>query len=67
MRKDNLMHSHLKVRSACKRLNCAIEDNPDFFRGLKIPANEVVRRERYALRNISIAGILLAFFVRAFH
>lgn len=61
------MHNHMKVRSACKRLNIAIDENPDFFKGLKIPPNEVVKHRHLPFRNVSIAGILLAFFVKVFH
>ncbi len=61
------MRNHLKVRSACKRLNHAIDTNPDFFKGLQIPANEVIKQDTPIIRNVSIAGVLLAFFVKVFH
>lgn len=41
MLKNDLMHSHYKVRSACKKLICAVNDNPSAFDGL-----EFVKKER---------------------
>lgn len=71
MIKNNLKHSHLKVRSACKKLKIAIDENPDFFKGLKIPdanVSPLVANDRHLpFRNVSIAGLLLAFFVKVFH
>lgn len=67
MIKDKVLHNHLKVRSACKRLKIAIDQNPEFFKGLKMPANEA-RKPRYIpFRSLSVMGILLAFFVKVFH
>jgi hypothetical protein len=67
MLKNNLMHNHFKVRSACKKLSTAIDENPEFFKGLKIPPKEVILNDNSKIRHISFVGILLAFFVKVFH
>jgi hypothetical protein len=64
MPKVKNIHNHIKVREACKKLNNAIDNNPDFFRGLKIPVETVANDRHSPWKNVSIAGIILAFFVK---
>ena len=67
MIKNNLMHNHFKVRSACKKLSHAIDENPEFFKGLKIEPKEVIVNDNSPVRNFTIYGLILAFIVRVFH
>ena len=66
MIKGNLQHEHLRVRNAARKLACAIEANPQALRGITIEPR-CSANEDFSIRNISIAGLLLAFFVRIMH
>jgi len=63
----NIEHKRLRNSLACKRVINAIDNNPDCFVGLKIPPKSVIVNDNLHVRNISIFGLLLAFFVRIFH
>jgi len=67
MIKGNLQHEHLRVRNACRKLSEAIDAKPDALRGITIEPRNVVIKHDFSVRNISIASILLAFFVKVFH
>ena len=60
-------HMRSRHASACKRVIMAIDSNPNAFKGLKIPPKAVIVNDNLNIRNISIAGLLLAIFVRVFH
>lgn len=66
MIKGDLKHEHLRLRSAARKLGNRLESNPHALRGLTIEPMRVANND-FNIRNIGIAGILLAFFVRAFH
>jgi len=66
MPKDNNVY-HLNVRNACKRLENAIDANPDFFKNLTIHQNNTVVNDNLKIRNYSVLGLILLFFVKAFH
>lgn len=67
MIKGNLQHEHLRVRNAARKLACAIEANPQALRGITIEPRCIAINQGNNIRNISIAGLLLAFFVRIMH
>ncbi|MFY7936632.1 MAG: hypothetical protein ACOVOQ_04595 [Flavobacterium sp.] len=66
MIKNNTRHLALKNRLACKKLSNLIDQNPEVFR-VKITPNIVANDRQTYLQNVSIAGVLLAFFVKVFH
>lgn len=60
MLKNNTMHNHLKLRAACSKLRCAINDNPDFFASLEIPksvARPVPKTKSF--HEIGLAGMMV--------
>lgn len=64
MLKNDFMHSNLKVRSACKRLICAINDNPSAFDGI-ILGEKTMRTERNkekSIRDIGFIGMAVILF-----
>ena len=67
MIKGNLQHEHLRVRNAARKLSNAIEANPTALRGITIEPRVVEAKQDYNIRNISIAGLFLAFFVKLVH
>ena len=67
MIKGNLQHEHLRVRNAARKLSNAIEANPTALRGITIEPRAIEINQDMNIRNISIAGILLAFFVKMVH
>ena len=50
-----------------KRLINLIDQKPEVFRGIKITPNAVANNTAIPFRNVSIAGLILAFFVKVFH
>jgi len=59
MLKNDLMHSHLKVRAACKRLICAVNDNPSAFNGLEFqPVNRHAVKSK-SFHEIGLAGMMV--------
>ena len=63
----NSRHIRLKHFVACERLIKLIDEKPQVLRGIRITPNEVANDRHLPFRNVSIAGVLLAFFVKVFH
>lgn len=61
--------NHIKQKHflACERVIRIIDQKPHAIRGLKIPPSEMANDRHIPFRNVSIAGIFLAFFVKVFH
>ena len=58
----------LRHKIACDRVIKLIDQKPDVFKGMRIPMSPVIANdEKIAFRNVSIAGVVLAFFVKVFH
>lgn len=66
MIKGDLKHEHLRLRSAARKLGGKLEANPHALRGLNIEPMCASNND-FNIRNIGIAGIILAFFVRTLH
>lgn len=66
-----IKNSHnLKVRHslACDRVIKIIDQKPQAFKGMQVPVSPIIANDKIIpFRNVSIAGIILAFFVKVFH
>jgi len=59
MLKSDYMHTNLKVRSACKRLICAVNDNPSAFDGLEVCPIKREEKKTTQLRDIGFFSIMI--------
>jgi len=63
----DITHVRLRHSIACKRVINAVEMNPEFFKGLKIPPKEDIVNDNSHVRNVTFYGIILAFLIKVFH
>jgi len=62
MLRNDLMHSHFKVRSACKKLIKAVNDNPSAFDGLEYRPQITMPNKSKSFRDMGLAGMAIILF-----
>lgn len=70
MQKNELTTSHFKVRSACRDLIEAVNDNPHVFDGLEYKEPTISHERQYGKARIGQLGILAVlgiWLMRTFH
>ena len=63
----NSGHVKQKHFLACERVIKIIDQKPHAIRGIKIPPSEIANDKHLLFKNVSIVGLMLAFFVKVFH
>ena len=63
----DIEHIRLRHSLACKRVIKAIDNNPDIFKGLKIPPKEVIVNDNSQVRNLTLYGLLVSIALKVFH